>query len=37
VLCDARRRDSARDVLIALVEHAMKTAWGQQEEPAHVG
>jgi signal recognition particle receptor subunit beta len=34
VLCDARRRDSARDTLIALVEHAMKTAWGQQEEPA---
>jgi len=37
VLCDARRKESARDVLIALVEHAMKTAWGQQEEPAHVG
>ena len=37
VMCDARRRDSARDALIALVEHAMKTAWGQQEEPATVG
>ncbi len=37
VMCDARRRDSARDALIALVEHAMKTAWGQQEEPAPVG
>jgi signal recognition particle receptor subunit beta len=37
VLCDARRKESARDVLIALVEHAMKTAWGQQEEPAPVG
>jgi hypothetical protein len=32
ILCDARRRDSARDTLIALVEHAMKSAWGQQEE-----
>ncbi|HLT10200.1 MAG TPA: ATP/GTP-binding protein [Micromonosporaceae bacterium] len=32
VLCDARRRDSARDTLIALVEHAMKTAWGHQED-----
>jgi signal recognition particle receptor subunit beta len=37
VLCDARRRESARDALIALVEHAMKSAWGQQEEPAPVG
>ena len=37
IMCDARRRDSARDALIALVEHAMKTAWGQQEEPAPVG
>jgi signal recognition particle receptor subunit beta len=37
VLCDARRRDSARDALIALVEHAMKTAWGNQEEPTPVG
>jgi hypothetical protein len=32
ILCDARRRDSARDTLIALVEHAMKSAWGQQED-----
>ncbi len=37
ILCDARRRDSSRDALIALVEHAMKTAWGNQEEPAPVG
>jgi len=37
ILCDARRRDSAKDTLIALVEHAMKTAWGQQDEPAPVG
>ncbi len=34
ILCDARRRDSAKDALICLVEHAMKTAWGQ---PAAVG
>ena len=31
---DARSRDSARDALICLVEHAMKTAWGS---PAAVG
>jgi uncharacterized protein len=31
VMCDARRRDSAKEALIALVEHAMKTAWGNQE------
>jgi len=37
ILCDARRRDSAKETLIALVEHAMKTAWGQQDEPAPVG
>jgi uncharacterized protein len=37
IMCDARRRESARDALIALVEHAMKSAWGQQEEPAPVG
>ncbi len=34
ILCDARRRESARDALICLVEHAMRTAWGQ---PATVG
>jgi signal recognition particle receptor subunit beta len=34
IVCDARERDSARDALICLVEHAMKTAWGQ---PAAVG
>ena len=31
VMCDARRRESAKESLIALVEHAMKTAWGNQE------
>ena len=34
ILCDARSRESARDALICLVEHAMKTAWGQ---PTPVG
>jgi signal recognition particle receptor subunit beta len=29
IMCDARSRDSARDTLICLVEHAMRTAWGQ--------
>ncbi|UZJ32546.1 GTP-binding protein [Streptomyces endophytica] len=33
VLCDARERDSARDVLIAVVEHAMRTR-GRRPEPA---
>jgi signal recognition particle receptor subunit beta len=37
IMCDARRKESARDALIALVEHAMRSAWGQQEEPAPVG
>jgi uncharacterized protein len=36
MLCDARRRDSAKDALIALVEHAMRAAWGHQDEPAPV-
>jgi signal recognition particle receptor subunit beta len=36
IMCDARKRDSAKEVLIALVEHAMKTAWGK-DEPAVVG
>src|SRR5688572_20366436 len=36
ILCDARRRDSAKDALIALVEHAMRAAWGHQDEPATV-
>ena len=31
VMCDARRRDSAKETLIALVEHAMKTAWGNSD------
>jgi uncharacterized protein len=29
IMCDARARESARDALICLVEHAMRTAWGQ--------
>jgi uncharacterized protein len=29
IICDARARESARDALICLVEHAMRTAWGQ--------
>ncbi|MER6052396.1 ATP/GTP-binding protein [Streptomyces sp. NPDC001793] len=33
LLCDARERDSARDVLIAVVEHAMHRG-AQQREPA---
>ncbi|MYT28939.1 MULTISPECIES: ATP/GTP-binding protein [unclassified Streptomyces] len=33
LLCDARARDSARDVLIAVVEHAMRRGT-QQREPA---
>jgi len=37
VLCDARSRESARDALICLVEHAMRTAWGQEPQPAPVG
>ena len=36
MLCDARRRDSAKETLIALVEHAMRAAWGHQDEPAPV-
>jgi signal recognition particle receptor subunit beta len=31
IMCDARRRDSAKEALIALVEHAMKTAWGNAD------
>ena len=29
IMCDARARESARDALICLVEHAMRSAWGQ--------
>ncbi len=36
IMVDARKRDSARDALICLVEHALRTAWGQPE-PATVG
>jgi signal recognition particle receptor subunit beta len=31
IMCDARRRDSAKEALIALVEHAMKSAWGNSD------
>jgi signal recognition particle receptor subunit beta len=31
IMCDARRRDSAKECLIALVEHAMKASWGNPE------
>ena len=31
IMCDARRRESAKETLIALVEHAMKTAWGNSD------
>jgi hypothetical protein len=34
IMCDARRRESAKEVLIALVEHAMRSALGQYGEPA---
>jgi Predicted GTPase len=36
IMCDARKRESARDALICLVEHAMRTAWGKPA-PAPVG
>jgi len=36
IMCDARKRESARDALICLVEHAMRTAWGQTT-PAPAG
>jgi signal recognition particle receptor subunit beta len=36
LLCDARQRDSAKAALITLVEHAMRAAWGHQDEPAPV-
>jgi uncharacterized protein len=36
LLCDARKRDSAKEALIALVEHAMRAAWGHHDEPAPV-
>ena len=29
LLCDARKRESAKEMLIALVEHAMHKAWGK--------
>jgi signal recognition particle receptor subunit beta len=35
ILVDARRRDSAKEALIALVEHAMKSAWGNPEPALH--
>jgi signal recognition particle receptor subunit beta len=36
IMCDARKRESARDALICLVEHAMRTAWGKPT-PTPVG
>jgi signal recognition particle receptor subunit beta len=36
VLCDARRKDSAKEVLIALVEHVMRSA-GYRDDPAPIG
>jgi uncharacterized protein len=33
LLCDARRRESAKELLIALVEHAMTAAWGSRPIP----
>jgi signal recognition particle receptor subunit beta len=35
IMCDARKRDSAKESLIALVEHAMKSAWGNPEPALH--
>ena len=35
IMCDARKRDSAKESLIALVEHAMKSAWGSPEPALH--
>jgi signal recognition particle receptor subunit beta len=35
VMCDARRRESAKESLIALVEHAMRSAWGSPEPALH--
>ena len=34
VFCDARRRESVRDVLISVVEHAMRTAAARQSAPS---
>ncbi|MCX2968535.1 MULTISPECIES: GTP-binding protein [Streptomyces] len=34
LLCDARRRESAREVLVALVEHSLRTAAARQHLPA---
>jgi uncharacterized protein len=35
IMCDARKRDSAKESLITLVEHAMKSAWGNPEPALH--
>jgi uncharacterized protein len=37
VLCDARRRDSSRDVLVTLTEHALKLLSRRSEEQVPVG
>jgi hypothetical protein len=34
VMCDARQRGSSRDVLIALVEHSLRTMPPADEQPA---
>ncbi|RCG28175.1 ATP/GTP-binding protein [Sphaerisporangium album] len=34
VLCDARRRESSKNVLVTLVEHAMQTRTSSSQEPA---
>jgi len=33
IMCDVRRRDSAKEALIALVEYALKKAWGNSQNP----
>jgi uncharacterized protein len=35
IMVDARRRDSAKEALIALVEHAQRSAWGSPEPALH--
>jgi uncharacterized protein len=37
VMCDARQRNSSRDVLIALVEHSLRTLPPQEEAPPENG
>jgi hypothetical protein len=37
VMCDARQRSSSRDVLIALVEHSLRTLPPPDEQPPRNG